>query len=152
MKLSSLRPVEGSRKKSRRVGRGEGSGAGKTSGGGGKGQTERSGGYVHIYFEGGQMPFYRRIPKIGFRSRKRTIGINNYLEINLSQLDRFADGSVVDFEALRQAGYCPSHRELAGIKLLGSGTLTKKLTVKVQAASESAKEKISSLGGSVEIL
>ena len=152
MELSSLRPAEGSKKQSRRVGRGEASGRGKTSGRGGKGQTARSGGQIHIYFEGGQKPLYRRIPKIGFRSRKRTLGINNYLVMNISDLDRFADGSVIDIEALWQAGVCPTHRELAGIKVLGDGTLTKKLTVRVQAASKVAQDKIVACGGSVEIL
>ena len=152
MELWNLKPAEGSKKKKIRVGRGESSGCGKTSGRGGKGQTARSGGGVSSYFEGGQMPLYRRIPKIGFRSRRRIRGENQYLIVNLSDLERFDAGSVVDAESLKQAGKVPSPKELAGVKVLGKGELTKKLVLKVNAISESAKNKIESLGGSVEIV
>lgn len=152
MELHNLKPAEGSRKGKKRVGRGEASGLGKTAGRGAKGQRSRSGGNAHPYFEGGQMPFYRRIPKIGFRSRKKTRGENCYLILNLSDLERFTEGTTIDKETLKAVGIKTAHDERAGIKILGSGKLSKKLSVKVNAISESAKQKIESLGGTVEII
>lgn len=150
MELSTLKPAQGSRSKRRRVGRGEGSGRGKTSGHGGKGQTARSGGKPHIHFEGGQTPLYRRVPKIGFRSRKRTHGENIYTIVNLADLEKFDAGAVVDVEALVKAG-CKIGRN-AGIKLLGRGEISKQLSVKVHAVSASAKAKIEARGGTVELI
>lgn len=150
--LSSLQPKRGSRKKKVRLGRGEGSGSGKTSGKGGKGQTARTGGKIRAGFEGGQMPLYRRLPKIGFLSRKGILGLNKFNVINLSDLERFPAGAVVDHEALRALGLCKHTALKAGVKVLGAGQLTKKLTLKVHAISTSAKSAVEKLGGSVEIL
>lgn len=147
MKLSNLKPKAGSRKKRIRLGRGEGSGSGKTSGKGGKGQTARAGGHVRPGFEGGQMPLYRRLPKLGFVSRKSVLGLNRFTVINLSDLELLDAGSTVEASMFRHRG---SRR--AGLKVLGTGTLTKKLTLKVQAISASAKAKVESLGGTVEIV
>lgn len=152
MDLSKLSPKAGSRQRKVRVGRGESSGLGKTCGRGGKGQTARAGGGVRAGFEGGQMPLYRRIPKLGFVSRQRVLGSNRYQVVNLSVLDKFENGSVVDADALCKLGYAKSLGKQAGIKVLGSGKLTKKLTVKVEAISDSAKSQIESLGGKVEIV
>jgi len=152
MDLSKLTPRPGSRQKKVRVGRGESSGLGKTCGRGGKGQTARAGGGVRAGFEGGQMPLYRRIPKLGFVSRQRVLGSNRFQVVNLSVLDKFENGAVVDAESLCKLGYAKSLGKQAGIKVLGSGNLTKKLTVKVEAVSDSAKAKIESLGGKVEII
>ncbi len=150
MELSTLKPAQGSRSKRRRGGRGEGSGLGKTSGHGGKGQTARSGGKPHVHFEGGQTPLYRRVPKIGFRSRKKRLGENRYKIVNLAELENFEAGAVVDVEALVKAG-CKIGRN-AGIKLLGKGDITRQLAVKVHAVSASAKAKIEAKGGTVEII
>ena len=150
MELSKLRPAAGSKSKRKRVGRGEGSGYGKTSGRGEKGQTARSGGSIARHFEGGQTPLYRRVPKIGFRSRKRVRGDNVFTIINLSDLECFEAGTKVDPEALRQVGRRIETK--SGIKLLGKGTLTKKLSISVHAISKAAREKIEALGGSVEII
>lgn len=152
MELSKLAPRHGARKSRRRVGRGESSGAGKTSGKGGKGQTARSGGHVRPGFEGGQMPLYRRLPKYGFTSRTKVLGLNQYDVINLSSLEKFDNGATVDAEAILAKGYGNHNRNKAGIKVLGTGELTKKLHLKVHAISASAKAKIESLGGSVELL
>lgn len=152
MELSRLAPPRGAKKKRTRVGLGEGSGHGKTSGRGGKGQTARSGGGVRPGFEGGQMPLYRRIPKFGFSSRSKVLGKNSFIVVNLSDLEKFADGSVVDQSTLLQNGIKGGAHERAGYKVLGNGQLTKKLTVKVQAISASAKAKIEALGGTVEIV
>ncbi|MBN8547813.1 MAG: 50S ribosomal protein L15 [Deltaproteobacteria bacterium] len=152
MELSKLAPRHGARKSRRRVGRGESSGVGKTSGKGGKGQTARSGGHVRPGFEGGQMPLYRRLPKFGFTSRTKVLGLNQYHVINLSKLDKFENGSTVDADAILAKRYGNNNRNKAGIKVLGTGELTKKLHVKVHAISASAKAKIESLGGSVELL
>ena len=152
IKLSELAPVPGSRKKRKVVGRGEGSGHGKTCGRGGKGQTARSGGHIEPGFEGGQMPLYRRVPKVGFVSRKRAYGKNIFEVINLSDLERFDAGTTVDVEALRSSGHKVKHSRTAGVKLLAEGNLTKKLTVKVQAASAAAKAKVEACGGTVEIV
>lgn len=146
MKLSELSPAPGSVKKSFRVGRGNGSGAGKTAGKGHKGQNARSGGGVRPGFEGGQMPLQRRIPKRGFVN----IFATRYEAINVDQLDRFEDGSVVDEAAIVAAGLVKNTRD--GIKILGRGELTKKLTVKVAAFSKSAKSKIEAAGGKAEVV
>ena len=146
MELHKLSPVEGSTQVGKRNGRGHGSGNGKTGGRGHKGQKARSGGKVRAGFEGGQMPLVRRIPKRGF--------INIYAKpltaINLTVLNRFEDGAVVDAEALIEKGIlnsCPY-----GLKVLANGNLTKKITVKAAAFSESAKEKIEQAGGKAEVV
>ena len=136
MKLNELSPAPGSVKKSFRVGRGNGSGAGKTAGKGHKGQNARSGGGVRPGFEGGQMPLQRRVPKRGFVN----IFATRYEAINVDQLNRFEDGAVVDEAAIVGAGLVKNTRD--GIKILGRGELTKRLTVKVAAFSEGAKSKI----------
>ena len=146
MELSNLRPAEGSTKSDNfRRGRGHGSGNGKTAGKGHKGQKARSGA-PRPGFEGGQMPLYRRIPKRGFTcpSSKEIVGIN------LSALDRFEDGAVVDIEALIETGIVKNPKD--GVKILGNGEITKKLTVKANAFSASAKEKIEAIGGTAEVM
>ena len=146
MDLSNLRPAEGSKHSDNfRRGRGHGSGNGKTAGKGHKGQQARSGA-PRPGFEGGQMPLYRRIPKRGFKCRnsKEIVGIN------LSALERFEDGATVTVETLMEAGVVKNPRD--GVKILGSGELTKKLTVQVDAFSASAKEKIEALGGKAEVI
>jgi len=152
MKLSELAPRKGARKAARRVGRGESSGAGKTCGKGGKGQTARSGGTINPGFEGGQMPLYRRLPKHGFRSRKRVLGLNQFQIVNLGLLERFETGTVVDEQSLRAFGLGRTNSKLAGFKILGNGELTKKLTLKVSAVSSSARSKIEALGGTITLL
>ena len=146
MKLSELSPAPGSVRKSFRVGRGNGSGAGKTAGKGHKGQNARSGGGVRPGFEGGQMPLQRRVPKRGFVN----IFATRYEAINVDQLNRFEDGSVVDEAAIVGAGLVKNTRD--GIKILGRGELTKRLTVKVAAFSEGAKSKIEAAGGKAEVV
>ena len=146
MKLNELSPAPGSVKKSFRVGRGNGSGAGKTAGKGHKGQKARSGGGVRPGFEGGQMPLQRRVPKRGFVN----IFATQYVAINVDQLNRFEDGSVVDEAAIVGAGLVKNTRD--GIKILGRGELTKKLTVKVAAFSKGAKSKIEAAGGKAEVV
>lgn len=147
MNLSNLRPAEGSKHSNNfRVGRGHGSGNGKTAGKGHKGQKARSGS-PRPGFEGGQMPLYRRIPKRGFTcpSSKDIVGIN------LSVLnDRFEDGAVVDIDTLIETGIVKNPKD--GVKILGNGEITKKLTVKANAFSASAKEKIEAIGGTVEVM
>ena len=146
MELSNLRPAEGSKHSDNfRRGRGHGSGNGKTAGKGHKGQKARSGA-PRIGFEGGQMPLYRRIPKRGFKNRNT----QEIVAINLSALEVFENGSVVDVNALIEAGIVKNPRD--GVKILGNGELTKKLTVKANAFSASAKEKIEALGGSAEVM
>jgi len=152
MELHKMSPLPGAKKTKRRRGRGEGSGAGKTSGRGGKGQTARTGGTIARHFEGGQMPLYRRIPKVGFRSRTRTRGENQYCLVTLSQLEALEGGKDITIEALLAAGFIPRAKQGAGFKVVGTGNLTKKLNVKVNAITGSAKQKIESLGGSVEIV
>lgn len=145
MQLSELFPSPGARHKKKRVGRGPGSGWGKTAGRGHKGQKSRSGVSFKPGFEGGQMPLIRRIPKRGFRNEfKRAWAI-----VNLRDLARFPAGAVVDEEALRQAGLVKGKAD--GIKLLGQGEVTVPLTVKVQAASASAKARVEAAGGRVEV-
>lgn len=146
MKLHELSPVPGSNKKSYRVGRGAGSGNGKTAGKGHKGQNARSGGGVRPGFEGGQMPLMRRIPKRGFVN----IFATKYATINVSELNCFENGAVVDEKALVEAGMIK--KTLDGIKVLGNGELTKNLTVKVAAFSNSAKQKIEEAGGKAEVI
>lgn len=146
MELSNLRPAEGSRKSDNfRRGRGHGSGNGKTAGKGHKGQKARSGA-PRIGFEGGQMPLYRRIPKRGFKNRnsKTIIGIN------VSALERFENDTVVTVETLMEAGIVKNPRD--GVKILGNGELTKRLTVKTDAVSEGAKAKIEAAGGTCEVI
>ena len=146
IELSNLSPAEGSVKSDNfRRGRGHGSGNGKTAGKGHKGQKARSGA-PRPGFEGGQMPLYRRIPKRGFNcpSHKEIVGIN------LSALDRFEDGAVVDVDALVESGVVRNPKD--GVKILGHGDITKKLTVKANAFSASAKEKIEAAGGTAEVI
>lgn len=148
MKMHELRPAEGARTSAKRLGRGIGSGLGKTSGKGHKGQNARSGGGVRPGFEGGQMPLVRRIPKRGFNNRFRKV----YSIVNISALEaKFENGAVVDAEALIVSGIL-SKIEDAGVKVLGGGELTKALTVKANKFSASAKEAIEKAGGSVEVL
>ncbi len=146
MELSNLRPAEGSKHSDNfRRGRGHGSGNGKTAGKGHKGQKARSGA-PRTGFEGGQMPLYRRIPKRGFKNRNSL----EIVAINVSDLNRFRAGSTVDEAALKKAGLIKDACD--GIKILGYGELTKKLNVKVNAYSASAKEKIEAAGGSAEVV
>ncbi len=146
MELSNLRPAEGSKHNDNfRRGRGHGSGNGKTAGKGHKGQKARSGA-PRIGFEGGQMPLYRRLPKRGFKNRNS----KEIVAINVSVLERFEDGATVDVNALVEAGIIKNPRD--GVKVLGNGEFTKKLNVKVDAFSASAKEKIEALGGTAEVM
>jgi len=147
MKLENMNGGAGSRTTSKRLGRGIGSGKGKTSGKGHKGQWARSGGGVRIGFEGGTMPLIRRLPKRGFTNYFR----KEYSIVNLSSLELFADGEVINAENLLSAGVL-SKLEPAGLKILGGGELTKKLTVVADKVSASAKEAIEKAGGTVEIL
>ena len=146
MKLHELAPAAGSKKTRTRVGRGLGSGLGKTSGRGQKGQNSRSGGGVRTGFEGGQMPLYRRVPKRGFKN----IFALQYAEVNVSQLNRFEDGATVDPVALIEAGILKNVRD--GIRILGNGTLERKLTVIANGFTKSAVEKIEAAGGKVEVI
>jgi large subunit ribosomal protein L15 len=146
MKLYELAPAAGSTKDAFRRGRGIGSGNGKTAGRGHKGQNARSGGGVRPGFEGGQMPLTRRIPKRGFVNIFRT----SYANVNLKSLNSFDDGAVVDTEALLKSGLIK--KTLDGIKVLGDGELTKKLTVKANAFSAAAKGKIEAAGGKAEVI
>lgn len=146
MDLSNLRPADGSKHSNNfRRGRGHGSGNGKTAGKGHKGQKARSGA-PRPGFEGGQMPLYRRIPKRGFKNRNS----KEIISINVDALERFDNGATVDVEALLNAGVIKKTGD--GVKILGNGELTKKLTVKVDALSASAKEKIEAVGGTVEVI
>lgn len=146
MKLHELKPSEGSRKVRNRVGRGTSSGNGKTSGRGQKGQKSRSGGGVRLGFEGGQTPLFRRMPKRGFKN----INSKDYALVNLDVLNRFEDGAEVTPEALVEAKIVKDVK--SGIKVLGNGELTKKLTVKASKFSKTAEEAITSKGGSIEVL
>jgi len=146
MDLSSLKNTPGSRKTRKRVGRGCGSGLGKTSTRGHKGQQARKGHKVKLGFEGGQMPLIRRLPKRGFKNPNRL----EYAPVNVSALEIFEAGTVVTLDVLREAGLFKS--KFDGVKILGSGDLTKKLTLKVCGVSESAKAKIEAAGGTVEIV
>ena len=146
MKLHELSPVEGSKKSVKRIGRGHGSGHGKTAGKGHKGQKARSGGGVRPGFEGGQMPMQRRLPKRGFNN----IFAKTIVAVNVGSLNKFEDGAVVDTQALIDAGLVKNSFD--AIKILGNGNLTKKLEVKVAAYSASAKEKIEAAGGKAEVV
>lgn len=150
--LSTLAAPHGARKSRKRVGCGESSGHGKTSTRGGKGQTARTGGGVRPGFEGGQMPLYRRLPKLGFRSRGKSQGFTSYAVINVADLQRFEDGTTVDAALLVTRGFAKSAHQLRGLKVLGSGELSRKLTVKANAVSESARKKIEAAGGTIELL
>ena len=146
MKLNELRPAEGSAKSAYRKGRGPGSGNGKTAGKGHKGQNARSGGGVRPGFEGGQIPLYRKHPKRGFNNKFAT----NYAIVNVQTInDRFENGAVVDMEALLAAKII--RKPMDGVKVLGNGELTKKLTVKAAVFSATAKEKIEAAGGKTEV-
>ena len=146
MKIHELTPAPDSNKAVKRVGRGHGSGNGKTAGKGHKGQNARSGGGVRIGFEGGQMPLVRRIPKRGFK----TIFATKYAIINVSDLNKFTDGTVVDTELLVAAGLVKKVND--GVKVLGNGDLTAKVTVKAAKFSKSAIEKIEKAGGKAEVM
>ena len=144
MKLNELSPAQGSAKAAWRKGRGPGSGNGKTAGKGHKGQNARSGGGVRPGFEGGQLPLYRKLPKRGFNNRFAV----NYAIVNVSALNVFEDGAVVDMAALLDKKIV--RKPLDGLKVLGNGELTKKLTVKAKVFSATAKEKIEAAGGKTE--
>ncbi len=146
MKLHDLSAVPGSTKEAKRIGRGHGSGQGKTAGKGHKGQKARAGRGMRVGFEGGQMPLQRRIPKRGFNN----IFAKTIVAVNIGTLDQFEDGTVVDTQALIDAGIVKTCCD--GIKILGNGELTKKLTVKVSAYSEAAKTKIEAAGGKAEVI
>ena len=147
MKLEELKKNPGATHSKKRVGRGSGSGLGKTSGKGHKGQNARSGGGVRPLFEGGQLPLYRRLPKRGFSNANFKV---EYAVINLSDLNRFDNDTVVTPELLKETGIVK--KQLSGIKVLGNGVLEKKLTVKAHKFSMTAKEKIEAAGGKVEVI
>lgn len=147
MRLHDLKPRPGAKHRRKRLGQGESSGHGKTSGRGGKGQTARSGSSIRIGFEGGQMPLIRRIPKRGFNNARHA---TRYLPVNLEALNRFDDGARVDEQALRNAGLANGRAH--GVKILGDGELSKKLTVTAHAFSASAKAKIEAKGGTCELV
>ena len=145
MKLHELHPAEGSTTAAKRLGRGVGSGLGKTAGKGHKGAKARSGGGKRPGFEGGQMPLYRRVPKKGFTNIFRM----EYAEVNVGELEVFTEGTVVNAELLKAAGIIK--KTMDGVKVLGNGELTKKLTVEAVKFTESAKEKIEAVGGKAEV-
>jgi large subunit ribosomal protein L15 len=147
MRLHDLKPRPGAKHRRKRLGQGESSGHGKTSGRGGKGQTARSGSSIRIGFEGGQMPLIRRIPKRGFNNARFA---TRYLPVNVGDLNDFDDGARVDETALRNAGLVNGRGD--GVKILGEGELKKKLTVSVHAFSASAKSKIEAKGGACELI
>jgi large subunit ribosomal protein L15 len=145
MNLSNLKPTPGSTHAKKRLGRGTGSGTGKTAGRGTKGQNSRSGGGTRPGFEGGQTPWFKRIPKRGFTNHFR----KEYATVNVSELNKYAEGTVVNKELLLQDRLI--RKELSGLKVLGDGELTVKLTVKADKFTKSAMEKIQAAGGSVEV-
>ena len=145
MEMQNLGPAYGSKTTRRRIGRGIGSGLGKTAGKGHKGQKARTGGKIRRGFEGGQTPLYRRIPKRGFNN----IFATEYAIVNVSDLEKFEDGTVVNIELLMNEGII--RKPLAGLKVLGNGSLTKKLTVEAKKVSNSAREKIEACGGKIEV-
>jgi len=147
MRLHDLKPRPGAKHRRKRLGQGESSGHGKTSGRGGKGQTARSGSSIRIGFEGGQMPLIRRIPKRGFNNTRHG---TRYLPVNLENLNRFDEGARVDEKLLRDSGLANGRGD--GIKILGDGELTRKLTVSAHAFSASAKSKIEAKGGTCELI
>lgn len=146
MRLHELKAAEGATKVRKRRGRGQGTGLGTTGGRGMNGQNSRSGGGVRLGFEGGQMPLYRRIPKRGFNNRFA----KEYAEVNIADLNRFEDGTVVDFDLMLQSGLVKQVKD--GVKVLGNGELEKKLTVKAEKFSKSAAEKIEKAGGKAEVI
>ena len=146
MRIDTLQPAEGSRKSVKRLGRGIGSGLGKTSGKGHKGQWARSGGGVRPGFEGGQMPLTRRLPKRGFNNHFKKV----YAIVNLAQLKDFEAGAIVDMETLYAAGLIKEVKNAIGLKVLGTGELNVALTVRANKFSETAKEAIVKAGGTVE--
>jgi large subunit ribosomal protein L15 len=147
MELFELKPAAGSRKTSNRKGRGPGSGNGKTAGKGHKGQNARAGGGVRPGFEGGQMPFYMRIPKRGFNNK---VFAKAYAEVNVSDLNIFDDGATVNVESLKEKGIIK--KVLDGVAVLGNGELSKKLTVQAAKFTKAASEKIEAAGGKVEVV
>ena len=147
MRLHNLKPRPGAKHRRKRLGQGESSGHGKTSGRGGKGQTARSGSSIRIGFEGGQMPLIRRIPKRGFNNARHTI---EYIPVNLEGLNNFEDGARVDEAALRALGL--ANGTLRRIKILGTGELTRKLTVCAHGFSAAARAKIEAKGGACEVI
>ena len=147
MRLHDLKPRPGATHRRMRLGQGESSGHGKTSGRGGKGQTARSGSSIRIGFEGGQMPLIRRIPKRGFNNARHTV---EYVPVNLEALNAFDDGARVDLDMLRKAGL--ANGPVKRVKVLGDGELKKKLTVSAHAFSASAKQKIEAAGGTCEVI
>ena len=146
MRLHELKAAEGATKARKRRGRGQGTGLGTTGGRGMNGQNSRSGGGVRLGFEGGQMPLYRRIPKRGLTNRFA----KEYAEVNVADLNRFEDGTVVDFDLMLQSGLVKQVKD--GVKVLGNGELEKKLTVKAEKFSKSAAEKIEKAGGKAEVI
>ena len=146
MRLHELKAAEGATKARKRRGRGQGTGLGTTGGRGMNGQNSRSGGGVRLGFEGGQMPLYRRIPKRGFNNRFA----KEYAEVNIADLNRFEDGTVVDFDLMLQSGLVKQVKD--GVKVLGNGELEKKLTVKAEKFSKSAAENIEKAGGKAEVI
>ncbi len=146
MKLHELKPAEGTNKTKKRIGRGTASGQGKSAGKGEKGQNARSGGGVRLGFEGGQMPLYRRLPKVGFTNIFR----KEYAVVNLHDLERFEAGTVVTPEVLKEVGLVKAM--LSGVKILGTGDITKNLTVQAHKFSKTAAEKIAAAGGKVEVI
>ena len=146
MRLNTIKPNEGAKSQAHRVGRGVGSGWGKTAGRGHKGQKSRAGGFHKVGFEGGQMPLQRRLPKRGFNN----IFATKYVTIKVSDLEKFEAGATVDTEALLKAGIIS--KTLDGVKVLGNGELTKAVNVKVAAYTASAKEKIEKAGGKAEVM
>ncbi len=146
MKLHELQATEGARKEHFRKGRGLGSGNGKTSGKGQKGQNARSGGGVALGFEGGQLPLFRALPKRGFKNVNHV----NYAVVNVSSLEKFKEGTLITPALLKENGLIS--KEYDGVKVLGNGTLTKKLTVQAHAFSKSAEKAISDAGGKIEVL
>ncbi len=146
MKLHELAPAEGSVKPAWRKGRGTGSGNGKTAGKGHKGQNARSGGGVRLGFEGGQIPLYRKLPKRGFNNKFA----KHYAIVNVSDLNQFNDGDTINLAVLMEAGLVT--KALDGLKVLGNGEITKKITVEAKIFSQSAKEKIEAAGGKTEVI
>ena len=147
MRLHDLKPRPGAKHRRKRLGQGESSGHGKTSGRGGKGQTARSGSSIRIGFEGGQMPLIRRIPKRGFNNARHTV---KFVAVNLESLNHFDNGTRVDLAAIRKAGL--ANGPVKRVKILGNGDLTRKLTVAAHAFSASARAKIEAQGGACEVL
>lgn len=147
MKINEVVPSPGARKTAFRKGRGVGSGNGKTAGRGHKGQNSRAGGGVRPGFEGGQMPIFRRLPKRGFNNKRFAL---HYIEVNVGDLERFEDGAVIDGAVLKQSGVLSLPNVNDGVKVLGNGELTRKLTVRAAAFTAAARKKIEEAGGSAE--